>query len=105
MFGLNMKSFTVAVATLASLPATLAGFSGMSAPSTVVAGTNLNVTFDVWINISNEDHFGIVWGLAGPDIIGYNGTLDLIGSEMAYTPLKYVNLSFGAANRPDPLPV
>jgi Nis1 family len=81
------RQIAVVAATLASFPGTLAWITGITAPSVAHPGDNITVIVGNSIYIQNEDEFGIIWGLATPQLATYAGA---IGTEIGYTDLKYV---------------
>ncbi|KUI68467.1 hypothetical protein VM1G_03758 [Cytospora mali] len=79
-----MVSFkSLAAATLVAAPTAMGYITGITAPATGTAGSNITVTLQTADYPQNWDDFGIVWGISTP--VYSCGTC--VGTEIGFTTL------------------
>lgn len=79
-----MVSFkSLAVATLAAAPTAMGYITGLSAPATAAAGSNISATLQTAIYSQNWDDFSIVWGLSTPEY----ACDSCVGTQIGYSTL------------------
>jgi hypothetical protein len=79
-----MVSFkSLAAVTLAAAPAAMGYITGLTAPDTATAGSNITATLQTAIYVQNWDDFSIIWGIATPE----NSCGTCVGTQVGYTSL------------------
>lgn len=74
---------SLAAAALAVAPTAMGYITGLTAPETASAGSNISVTLQTASYSQNWDDFSIIWGIATPEY----SCDTCVGTQIGYTAL------------------